>query len=54
MWTKSSKDHNIHVRVVFDKFKSISTPTFHAVVQLLNPAESNLHVLDTKKNSNMF
>ena len=35
--------------MVFGKFKSLRTPTFHAVVQLLNPAEFNLHVLDPKK-----
>ena len=40
---------NNHVMVVFFKFKSLRTPTFHAVVQLLNPAEFNLHVLDPSK-----
>ena len=49
MWTKSSKGPNIHLRVVFGKFKSLRTHTFHAVVQLLNPAEVNLQVLDPKK-----
>ena len=37
---------NNHVCVVF---KSLCTPTFHAVVQLLNQAEFNLHVLDPKR-----
>ena len=49
MCTESSKCLNIHVCVVLGKFKSLPTPTFHAVVQLLNPAEFNLHVLDPKK-----
>ena len=49
MCTESSKGPNNHVCVVFGKFKSLRTPTFHAVVQLLNPAEFNLHVLDPKK-----
>ena len=53
MCTESSKGPNNHVCVVFDKFKSLRTPTFHAVVQLLNPAEFNLHVLDPKMNSIM-
>ena len=37
MCTESSKGPNNHVCVVFGKFKSLCTPTFHAVVQLLNP-----------------
>ena len=49
MWTESSKCSNIHVLVVFGKFKSLRTPTFHAMVQLLNPAEFNLQVLFKKK-----
>ena len=49
MCTESSKGPNNHVCVVFGKFKSLHTPTFHAVVQLLNPADFNLHVLDPKK-----
>ena len=49
MCTESSKGPNNHVCVVFSKFESLRTPTFHAVVQLLNPAEFNLHVLDPKK-----
>ena len=54
MCTESSKGPNNHVCVVFGKFKSLRTPTFHAVVQLLNPAEFNLHVLSIqKKNSSM-
>ena len=48
MCTESSKCPNNHVCVVFGKFKSLRTPTFHAVVQLLNPAEFNLHVLHNK------
>ena len=47
--TESSKGPNKHVCGVFGKFKSLRTPTFHAVVQLLNPAEFNFHVLDPKK-----
>ena len=50
MCTESS---NNHVCVVFGKFKSLRTPTFHAVVHLLNADEFNLHVLDPKKNSSM-
>ena len=46
MWTESS---NIHVWVVFGKLQSLRTPTFHAVVQLLNPAEFNLQVIDKKE-----
>ena len=53
MCSESSKDPNNHVCVVFGKFKSLRTLTFHAVVQLLNPDEFNLHVLDQKKNSSM-
>ena len=49
MCTESSKYPNNHVYVVFGKFKSLRTPRFHAVVQLLNLAEFNLHVLDPKK-----
>ena len=49
MCTESSKGRNIHVRVVFGKFKSLRTPRFHAVVHLLKPAEFNIHVLDQKK-----
>ena len=49
MWTESSKGLNIHARVVFGKFKSLSTPTFHAVVQLLNPPKFNLQVLNKKE-----
>ena len=45
MWTESSKGPTIHVWVVFGKFKS-SYPTFHAMVQLLNPADFNLQILD--------
>ena len=48
MWTTSSKGLNIHVWVVMGKFKSLCTPTFHAVVPL-NPSEFNLQVLDPKK-----
>ena len=48
MCTESSKCLNIHVCVVLGKFKSLPTPTFHAVVQLLNPAEFNFHVLDPR------
>ena len=48
MCTESSKGPNNHVCVVFGKFKSLRTPAFQAVVQLLNPAEFNLHVLDNK------
>ena len=51
MCTESSKAPNNRVWVVFGKFKSLCTPTFHAVVQLLNPAVLNLHGLD--KNSSM-
>ena len=53
MCTESSKGPNSHACVVFGKFKSLRTPTFHAVVQLLNPDEFNLHVLDPKKTSSM-
>ena len=49
MCTELSKGHNNHACVVFVKFKSICTHTFHAVVQPLNSAEFNLHVLDPKK-----
>ena len=45
--------NQVNVWVVFGKFKSLRTPTFHAVVQLLDPAEFNIHVLDQKKNSSM-
>ena len=51
MCTESSKDPNKHVCVVFGKFKSHRTPTFHAVIQLLNTAEFNLHVVDKKTSS---
>ena len=44
-----TEDPNNHVCVVFGKFKSLRTHTFHAVVHILNPAEFNLHVLDPKK-----
>ena len=40
MCTESSKGPNNHVCVVFGKFKSLRTPTFHAVVQLLNQLNS--------------
>ena len=43
MCTDSSKAPNNRVWVVFGKFKSFRTTTFHVVVQLLNPAELNLH-----------
>ena len=33
MWTESNKDANIHVRMVFSKFKSLPTPTFNKVVR---------------------
>ena len=49
MCTESSKGPNNHVCVVFSEIKSFRTPTFHKVVQLLNPAEFNLHVLYPKK-----
>ena len=48
MCTESGKGPNNHVCVVFGKFKSVRTLTFHVVVQLLNPAEFNLHLLDNK------
>ena len=54
MWTESSKGPNIHVPVVFGKFKRLRTPTLHAVVQLLNPAEFNLQVLDKKRTEICF
>ena len=47
MCTESSKGPNNHVCVVLGKFKSPCS------VQLSNPAEFNLHVLDPKKNSSM-
>ena len=45
MGTESSKGPISHVRVVLGKFKSLRTPSFHAVAQLLNPAEFNLQCL---------
>ena len=44
MCIESSKGPNNHVCVVFGKFKSLHNPT----LQLLNPAEFNLHVPDKK------
>ena len=49
MCTESNKGPNNHVCVVFGISKNLHTHTFHAVVQLLNPAAFNLHVLDPKK-----
>ena len=51
MCTESSKAPNNHVCVVFGKFNSLRTPTFHAVVPLLNPAEFNQLQLEQVNNS---
>ena len=48
MCTESSKCPNNHVRVVFGKFTSLCCPTFHVMVQLLNPAEFNPQLVDKK------
>ena len=45
---------NIIIIIVFGKFKSLHTPTFHAVIQLLNPAEFNHHVLDKKEQQHVL
>ena len=54
MCTVSSKGPNNHVCVVFGKFKNLRTPTFHAVVQLLNAAEFDLNVLEQQYVLNKF